>query len=143
MDTTRLADWTVKYFHAGPLEGEGWNRLLAFLDNAEYDEGVYIQLEQFLEARGDPEQADQVFIRREERGQGERLHSFAWVRSWVLDLVTAYGRQPGAGSSVGGRSRSCRHVLWRKENMEEREVKFQGSWPLALQPSFCLDRLTF
>jgi hypothetical protein len=40
--TTRLAEATVKYFHAGPLEEGGWQKLLSFLNTAEYDEGLYL-----------------------------------------------------------------------------------------------------
>jgi hypothetical protein len=56
---------------------------LTFVNNAEYDEGLYIQLEQFLKARGDPEQADEVFITGHERAKDERLHWFSWIRSWT------------------------------------------------------------
>jgi len=92
-NTTQLAEATVKNFHAGPLEPEGWKTLLTFIDKAEYDEGLYIQMEQFLKARGDPEEADEVFISSQERAK-KRLHSWPLIRSWIVDLVTAYGRQP-------------------------------------------------
>jgi hypothetical protein len=124
--TTRLADSTIKYFHAGPFEAE---RLLRFVDNAGYDEGLYIQLEQFLKARGYPEQADTVFITGQERGKDERLQRFSspWIRSWILDLATKYGRQPwrslalAAGVVLFGAI-----VFGKRDDMEVTDKKFEG-----------------
>jgi hypothetical protein len=127
--TTRLADSTVKYFHAGPLEADGWRTLLTFVDNAEYDGGLYIQLEQFLKARGDPEQADDVFIRGQERAKDERLQpfSFSWIRSWILGVVTAHGRRPWRALAwTAGFVLVGAIVFWRKEDMEVRDKKFEG-----------------
>jgi len=125
--TTRLADSTVKYFHAGPLEEKGWRTLLKFVDDAEYDEGLYIQLEQFLKARGDPEQADKVFIRGQERARDERLHGFSLVRSWILALVTAYGRRPWLALVWAGAVVLVGALVFRsREDMVERDEKFKG-----------------
>ena len=147
--TTRLADSTVKYFRAGPLEGntvkwidiagipivltpgkegaDGGGTLLAFLDNAEYDESLYMQLEQFLKAQGNREQADEVYIHGQERARDERLDCFSRAKSWILDEVTAYGRQPWralvwAGVVVG----IGINVFWSREDMEERKEEFKG-----------------
>jgi Pentapeptide repeats (9 copies) len=125
--TTHSSDATVKYFHAGPVEEA--KTLLTFVDNAEYDEGLYIGLEQFLKGRADLEQADAVFIRGQERAKDERLQpfSFAWIRSWILDVVTAYGRQPGRTLAAGaGVVLVGAIVFWRKEDMEVTDRKFEG-----------------
>jgi Pentapeptide repeats (9 copies) len=125
--TTHLSDATVKYFHAGPVNET--KKLLTFVDDGEYDEGIYVQLEQFLKAQGDFERADDVFIRGQERAKDERLQPFLfpWIRSWILDVVTAYGRQPGRALAAGaGVVLVGAIVFWRKEDMEVRDKKFEG-----------------
>lgn len=123
----RLTDATFEYFHAGLLETEGWQRRLRFINNAQYDESLYIQLEQFLRTRGDPEQADKVFIRGQKRARHERLEGFLWYRSWIWEFFTAYGRRPSKVLiMMTGVVAIGAFVFRKRDDMDLRDPKFRG-----------------
>ncbi len=91
-DSTRLDGIGFDHVSAGDDNGS-WTTLLSWLNRARYSGTAYSSLEQFFEASGQGEWADEVYIARRER---ERELKNGWGRFWdgILYWLVDYGRSP-------------------------------------------------
>lgn len=69
---------------------------LQLLDSPQvsYSPQPYLVLEQYLNANGDADDANNVYIHMRKRQRGRRMSSAARVADWFLEWVVGYGREP-------------------------------------------------
>lgn len=91
----QLDSLNYQTIHAGD-EKNGFKKLLALIETAQYSLDTYNGLEDYFLKRGETQAADRVFIARKERERRERIprYSFAWFANAFLGQVCCHGRQP-------------------------------------------------
>jgi uncharacterized protein YjbI with pentapeptide repeats len=90
---------SYKNARAAPKERDSHNALLNLANKSAYSADVYGNLEGFFARQGYRDDADRAFIAGKRRERGEYLHGLAWFGSWILDLLSGYGRHTGR---IGG-----------------------------------------
>jgi hypothetical protein len=119
---TRLTNSTIRRF-----DGRSARDFLLFVDRSEFDRGVYSQLESFLKAEGQSDDANQVFIHQQTRDRHTKSSVTARLKNWIWFLVSGYGREPwlalvwSAGVVAFGSI-----LFWRSSDMQLRDGKFAG-----------------
>jgi hypothetical protein len=119
---TRLTNTAIRRF-----DGKSARDFLLFIDCSEFDRGIYSQLESFLKAEGQSDDANRVFIHEQTRDRHTKLTAAARLKNWIWFLVTGYGREPwlalvwSAGVVAFGTI-----LFWRSSDMELRDKKFVG-----------------
>ena len=94
----QMQGMSYKYIRAVPgNERKSHKALLNLADQSAYSADVYSKLEEFFLSQGYRGDADKAFIKGKVRERKEYFRSgdwFGWLRSWMLDLLVGYGRQP-------------------------------------------------
>jgi uncharacterized protein YjbI with pentapeptide repeats len=89
---------SYKYIGVAPgNEPKSHTALLKLANQSPYTADVYSNLEKFFLSQGYLADADKAFIAGKVRERKEYFRSgdwFGWLRSWMLDLLVGYGRQP-------------------------------------------------
>jgi len=89
---------SYKYIRAvGENEPKSHRAVLELVDQSPYTADVYGSLEAFFLRQGYRADADEAFIAGKVPERKEYFRSgdwFGWLRSWMLDLLVGYGRQP-------------------------------------------------
>jgi hypothetical protein len=125
----RLTRATVHEFETQGNVEKTAKTVREFLEQADYDPGIYNQFDSFLRAQGDYDDADNVFVHSQSRNRDERLNH-DWVanlRSWLWFVFSGYGHLAwlsliwsSAVVLVGT------IVFWKRSNMALREEKLQN-----------------
>jgi uncharacterized protein YjbI with pentapeptide repeats len=93
----RVQGVSYKTIVAAPKEPKSHEELLKVVSKATYSADVYSRLEEFFLRQGYRADADEAFTAGKVREREEYFCSgdwFGWLRSWMLDLLVGYGRQP-------------------------------------------------
>jgi hypothetical protein len=78
-----------------PLEGlESNQKLIDLLRPSEQPVDFDSRLADYFAKLGDSDQADRLFIAQKQRERETYLKGFAWWKSYFLDFLVGYGRQP-------------------------------------------------
>lgn len=93
--TLRLDHLSYQSIDAGDREGEFGN-LFTLAERASFNAGVYGRMERFLQERGLPSAANEIFIACKERERRERLprYSLLWWTNGFLGIAAGHGRHP-------------------------------------------------
>jgi uncharacterized protein YjbI with pentapeptide repeats len=83
---------SYKYIRAASKEPESHKVLLKLADQSTYTPDVYSHLEEFFLRQGYRADANRAFIAGKRRERQEYLHGLAWFGSWIVDLLSSYGR---------------------------------------------------
>jgi len=87
----KLANLTVNTFQPAASEGPYW---LDFLKSCEFDPQIYLSLEKFFTAQGEPGLANRTFIERNDRFEEVRPKDLSWLGQAIVGLLAGYGRAP-------------------------------------------------
>jgi hypothetical protein len=90
----QIQGMTYKTIQAGPTDQVSHENLMDLADQAAFTSEVYGSLEQFFSRQGYNADADKVFIKGKVRERKQYLQGLHWLGSWMLYLLTGYGRHP-------------------------------------------------
>jgi len=117
-DDLHMQGMTYKTIRAGSTDKESHQNLMDLIDHAAFTSEVYGSLEQFFSRQGYNADADTVFIKGKVRERKQYLQSFHWLGSWVLYILTGYGRHPIYVSGLCILLVALGCFLFSKNNME-------------------------
>jgi len=102
-------------------------RMLALIDSSPYSPQPYLELERYLRAHGNPDEADDVYIDMRRRGRAQ-LYFLQRPFDLMLDLLVGYGRRPWRSGLAALLLILVGALIFRRQCMEHDDEKCSDEW---------------